>query len=62
MNAITAWLLLGWLAVTASAQAPKLDALIAQSANGINGYSVARERELGRAAAASLERMLPCGA
>jgi len=50
---------LGSLAVTAWAQDPKLDALIAQSAKGINYYSVQRERELGRSAAAGLERVLP---
>jgi predicted Zn-dependent protease len=58
MNAMAA-VLLGSLAVTAWAQDPKLDAYIAQSAKGINYYTVARERELGRSAAAGLERVLP---
>lgn len=58
MNAIAA-ILLGSLPVTAWAQDPKLDALIAQSAKGLNNYSVVRERQLGRGAAADLERVLP---
>jgi predicted Zn-dependent protease len=58
MNAMAA-VVLGLLAVTAWAQYPKLDALIAQSAKGINDYKVERERELGRWAAANLERVLP---
>ena len=58
MNAM-ATVLLGSLAVTAWAQEPKLDALIAQSAKGLNDYSVERERELGRWASANLERALP---
>jgi predicted Zn-dependent protease len=58
MNAMAA-VLLGSLAVTAWAQEPKLDALIAQSAKGLNDYSVERERELGRWASANLERALP---
>jgi len=68
MNVMAAVLLLGSLAVTASAQEPsargvnhepKLDAYIAQSAKGLNFYPVERERELGREAAANLERALP---
>ena len=68
MNAIAAVVLLGSLAATAWAQEPSgkgvsheptLDAYIAQSAKGVNFYSVQRERELGRDAAASLERVLP---
>jgi predicted Zn-dependent protease len=51
MNAMAAGLLLGSLAVTASAQEP--------SGKGLNFYSVERERELGREAAANLERVLP---
>jgi predicted Zn-dependent protease len=68
MNVMTVALLLELLAVTASAQEPSaqaanheptLDAYIAQSAKGVNFYSLARERELGRRAAADLERALP---
>jgi predicted Zn-dependent protease len=51
MNARAAVLLMGSLAVTASAQEP--------SAKGLNFYSLERERELGRWAAANLERALP---
>jgi hypothetical protein len=69
MNAIAAVVLLGSLAATAWAQEPSgkgvsheptLDAYIAQSAKGVNFYSVQRERELGRDAVASLERCLHC--
>jgi predicted Zn-dependent protease len=68
MNVMAAVLLLGSLAVMASAQEPsakgvnqepKLDAYIEQSAKGLNFYSLERERELGRWAAANLERALP---
>jgi beta-barrel assembly-enhancing protease len=68
MNAMTVALLLGSLAVTASAQEPSgkaanheptLDAYIAQSAKGLNFYSLERERELGRRGAGKLERALP---
>jgi predicted Zn-dependent protease len=68
MNVMAAVLLLGSLAVMASAQEPsakgvnhepKLDAYIEQSAKGVNFYSLGRERELGREAAANLERVLP---
>jgi predicted Zn-dependent protease len=51
MNVITVALLLGSLTVNASAQEP--------SAKGLNFYSVERERQLGRGAAADLERALP---
>jgi len=68
MKVMAAVLLLGSLAVTASAQEPSakggnheptLDAVIAQSAKGLNFYSLERERELGRRSAADLERALP---
>lgn len=48
MLVMAAVLLLGSLAVTASAQGP--------SAKGLNFYSIERERELGWGAAANLER------
>lgn len=68
MHVTASMLLLGTLAVTAAAQQPsakgasqepKLDALIAQSAKGLNFYSLERERKLGSQATATLERTLP---